>query len=64
MNYNVSLAYEHCVVTVGIYDCPVAIEDEDHLVDIAISALETDIPLPRRLFKHYLRFHDVTIEEV
>ena len=56
-NYSISLAYEHCVVTVSVYDCPVPQEDEDQLTEIAISAIESDFPtVPRH-------FHDVTIEE-
>lgn len=58
MNYLIHLAYEHCVVTVAIYDCPVAQEDEDHLVEIAIDAIESDFPsVPRD-------FHDVEIEVI
>jgi hypothetical protein len=54
-NYLINLAYEHCVITVALYDSPDRLS-EDELVAIALEALETDFGTPPT------HFHDVEIE--
>lgn len=54
MNYQITLAYEHCVVSVSIYGSPDGL-GEDELASIALHSIESDFGSAP------LHFHDVEV---